>query len=121
MNLDDIIHPKWKRRYTVAATIVTAVIGGLAFFANSKQAILFVEDVLPFDLGKFVPGSAADRFNTGSFQALTNRHLTDERILYFFGVPTASRDLAEGIQAFTTKAPTETSTSSGETGRPRQS
>jgi len=99
MNLDDIIHPRWKRRYTIAVTVVTAIIGALAFFANSKQAILFVEDALPFSVARFIPGSAAERFNTGSFLALTNRSITDERILYYLGVPTAARVLPDNIHA----------------------
>ncbi len=89
-----LIHPKWKRRYTIIVAVISAIAGALAFLVNSKQILQFMEDVVPFSVGRLIPGSVAARFDQGCLELFANKYMTDDRIHELFGAPIATTNIS---------------------------
>jgi hypothetical protein len=84
-NSSNVDQPFWKRRLALAVTVTTTAFGLVAFVANSQRVIELIQDYVPASVGRFLPSSAAARFNQGATALLANSFITDERLEHYFG------------------------------------
>jgi shikimate kinase len=105
---------KWKTLSAAVAAFVSIVAAIAALLLNSQRIVEFSEAVLPFQLSRLIPGSAAARFDDGAYETLSNQYVTDAR-LEFFLVRRSQNSQSTILIHINTRRALECSTSSEKT------